>query len=139
MAQWFPRGFLNNNPGNIPHGADSLPGQRIIQTDHAFLQFATASDGIRAVALILRSYKTRGIDRLDSLIAQWSRDRCRDVEPSVAAEASALGGAPSDRIDLDDQATLFGLVKALLRRELGDDYYTDREIAEGVTRAFDLV
>jgi hypothetical protein len=120
MTTEVPRGFLNNNPGNIRHGADGLPGQRIIQTDREHMQFSS------------------GIDRLDGLIAQWRRDRDIDAESDMPALAASLGGAPDDPIDLDDRPTLLALVKALMRRELGDDYYTDREIADGVARAFDL-
>ncbi|MEJ0068826.1 MAG: structural protein [Pseudomonadota bacterium] len=136
--QEFPRGFVNNNPGNIRHGADGLPGQRIIQTDSKLMQFATPTDGIRAMALLLRGYKTSSIDRLDSVIAQWNRDSPRDVAVYIGRVAAALDRAPGDQLDLDDRATLRALVKAMIRHELGDNYYTDGEIAEGVDRAFDL-
>jgi hypothetical protein len=138
MTTELPRGFLNHNPGNIRRGADGLPGQRIIQTDREHMQFSSAGDGIRALTLVLRGYKTRGIDRLDGLIAQWRRDRDIDADSDMPALAAALGGAPDDPIDLDDRPTLLALVKALMRCELGDDYYTEAEIADGVARAFDL-
>jgi hypothetical protein len=137
-VQDFPRGYLNNNPGQIKRGADGLPGQRMLQTDREQLQFATPADGIRAMALTLRSYKTTGIDRLDAVIAHWARDSPVDAAGYAAAVAADIGCARDDRLDLDDQATLVGLVKAMMRRELGADYYDDREIADGVARAFDV-
>ncbi len=134
-----PRGYQNNNPGNIRRGHETagLPGQRLLQTDSDYLQFDTSIDGIRALALLLRGYKTRGITRLEDILKDWSAHSAPAPTGYAAQVAAVLEKPRATPVDLDDRAGLRALVKAVIRLELGGDYYDDDEIAAGVDLAFD--
>ena len=68
------RGWRNNNPGNIRLTGTHWLGMSDKQTDGVFVQFQTATYGIRAMAVILKNYQDRhGIRTLGGVISRCRR------------------------------------------------------------------
>lgn len=128
------RGERNNNPGNIRHvpGVTWL-GQSAIQTDDAFVQFTDPRFGIRAVARILRSYETRGIDTLEDAIDRWAPPNENNSVAYVQAVCTDCGIAADEAISLEDH--LPAVVTAIIRHEEGEVIYTPDQIAQGIALA----
>lgn len=56
MANKFTRGIANNNPANIRHGAHWI-GLAVAQNDSSFCTFKEMIFGVRALLVLLRTYK----------------------------------------------------------------------------------
>ena len=67
-----PRGFRNNNPGNIRHGNEWL-GLSGEQTDVHFDQFQSVEYGIRAMLKILETYRQKyHLHTVEEIISRWA-------------------------------------------------------------------
>ena len=110
------RGIRNNNPGNIKHGSD-WQGLRATQTDETFAQFETMPYGIRALAITLRNYqRLYGINTVRKAIMRWS---ATDQAVYVANVADYLGVERDAVINLSARATMFAMIRAIVRQEVG--------------------
>lgn len=83
----LPRGFRNNNPGNIEDGpfAKSQPGYS--GTDGRFAKFASMDNGTGAMGNLLGSYEKKGINTVNGIINRWAP--ASDGNP-VSAYASTV-------------------------------------------------
>lgn len=69
----LPRGIRNNNPLNIRKSASKWVGKITPGSDAEFEQFDTLEHGIRAAALIIRTYITKyKCNTPEAIIARWA-------------------------------------------------------------------
>lgn len=133
------RGLRNNNPGNIRESANDKTqwvGERATDDDPAFEEFIEASDGIRALAVILRNYqRTRGLKTITQLIHRWAPSNENDTAAYVNAVSKSMGVAPDHPLDLSRKATMAPLVKAIIQHENGTQPYSDEYIDRAIGRA----
>jgi hypothetical protein len=136
----LPRGVRNHNPGNIRESQGDRTrwlGERATDDDPAFEEFQTPEMGFRALALVLLSYRRRGITRLNKILATYAPASENDTDSYVRHVAELLGVAPDDDVDVGNPDTLALLLRAISRHENGvrsdgTDWWTDAQIAEGV-------
>lgn len=130
------RGIRNNNPGNIRWGDNwqglVVPDQR---TDPDFCQFVDAPHGIRAIAVILSSYKGTGIDTIRAAINRWAPPSENDTDAYVNAVASGAGVDADACVDLTSFAVCNGVVRSIIQHENGAQPYTDDTINQGLSLA----
>jgi hypothetical protein len=114
------RGIRNNNPGNIRKGADKWQGLAPDQTDPAFLRFVSMAYGVRAMVKIIRNYSTRyNLNTVGEIINRWAPPTENNTGAYARAVADALRVTTTARIDVDDAATMFSLVRAIIAHENG--------------------
>lgn len=135
MGLAVPRGERNNNPGNIRISSTAWQG-KVIGKDTAFETFATAADGIRAMAKLLRNYQViYGLNTVRRIIGRWAPSSENNTSAYVAAVAAALGVGPDQAIDLANDAVLAALVRAVIQHENGRVIYASGDIAAAVAAA----
>lgn len=127
------RGIRNNNPGNIR--ASSIPWQGKTGNDGVFEIFATASDGIRALARNLKAYQLRhGDQTIADLIKRWAPPNENNTQAYIAAVAAETGIDATANVNLNDQTTLAKITAAIIRHENGQQPYDAGLIADAVAR-----
>lgn len=95
----LPRGFRNNNPGNIEDGtfARSQPGYS--GSDGRFAKFASMDNGTGAMGTLLDSYNKRGLNTVNGIINRWAPSSDGNNVSAYAANVSKqLGIGPDDPI-----------------------------------------
>lgn len=119
--QGAPRGIRNNNPGNIRKGTT---WRGSIGDDGAFVRFENYVYGVRAIARILQTYKTRhGIKSLATLAARWA-PASDGNQPDKYADylATVTGINKTAQIDLADYNTAFLITRGITAMENGAQY-----------------
>lgn len=128
VAEAMPRGFRNNNPGNIRVGAsiwrglaDPVDKTEFQRREASFCVFREPEWGLRALALLLRRYKTEhGLDTPRKIIARWAPASDNNDVASYAAQlALALNIGPDDFVDATADASLIAMMRAIARHENG--------------------
>ena len=82
----IPRGFRNNNPGNIRISDMPWRGKtpRQDNTDGAFEQFTSMAYGVRAMTILLRTYiKRKKLDTIEKIIPVYAPATENDVETYI--------------------------------------------------------
>lgn len=133
-----PRGIRNNNPGNIRKSSEPWRGlaDAKYQIDPAFFTFETPEWGIRALAVILRTYQTKhGLKTIKSIIGRWAPPVENDTGAYAAAVAKAVGVEVDEPIRLDDTDMMRGVVLAIIRHENGKQPYSMDVINHGLLLA----
>jgi hypothetical protein len=115
------RGERNRNPGNIKRNGTAWQG---LELDHSsdddFCVFTDILYGVRALAKTLLSYqRTHGLKTLREIVHYWAETKHVDTTPYVSICAALVGYAPDAEIDLEHQAILTALVRAIIQRENG--------------------
>lgn len=132
------RGIRNNNPGNIRKSSEPWRGLAAAkdQKDPAFFTFETPEWGIRAMAVILRTYQTKyGLRTIRAIIGRWAPSAENDTDAYVDAVAHAVGVAPDEPVDLLLGDTMRGVVLAIIRHENGEQPYSMEAINHGLLLA----
>lgn len=130
-----PRGLRNNNPGNIVRTDRHWQGE-IIGNDARYATFETPEAGIRAMARTLQTYEQRhGLNSVQAIIARWAPASENETGSYIKAVSSALGVKPDQPLNLQDPATMSGLVRSIIKVENGQQPYTDAQIAGGIASA----
>lgn len=133
-----PRNVRNNNPGNIERnsiqwaGLDPNPSG-----EPRFCVFVTPMMGFRALAVLLRTYKSaHGCDTIDKIITRFAPPVENVTDAYIAAVALGTGIDPDAVLDLDDPKVLSSLCKAIATRESGGQWLFDnRDLGAGVDLA----
>lgn len=136
-----PRGIRNNNPGNIDYNKNNAwKGQVGIEDGVAkprFAKFDTPQNGVRALAKLLLTYQKKyKLYTPEQILNRWAPPQENDTGAYAQQVARALGVNSNERINLDDEATLFKLVKAIIKHENGSLPYEDSLIMEGVNAVY---
>lgn len=128
VGEGMPRGFRNNNPGNIRvhdawrglAGADDMTTFQKRERD--FCVFREPEWGLRAVAQLMRTYKHRhGLTTPRAIISRWApASDGNNVEAYSRQIAKALGVQPDDTIDVDTNGTIRTIMRAIATHENGD-------------------
>ena len=115
------RGERNRNPGNIRRNGTAWQGLVLDHpSDDEFCVFTDILFGIRALAKTLLSYqRTHGSKTLRQIVHQWAETRHVDTAPYVSICTARVGCAPDAEIDLEHQAILTALVRAIIQHENG--------------------
>ncbi|MCR4331896.1 MAG: hypothetical protein NUV34_04225 [Sulfuricaulis sp.] len=110
--------------------------------DSRFVVFTSPVWGIRALAKVLLTYSRvypqdtpQDIDTVREIINRWAPPVENNTGAYVAVVCKALGIGPDDEIDVTDETTMQGLVRAIIRHENGRMIYDDDLIADSVQRA----
>lgn len=131
----LPRGIANQNPGNLRITPTKWKGKIVPSRDPEFETFASPEMGIRAMARDLLTGYRRGEDTVEKIIKAWAPPSENDTKAYVRMVAKAMGIRASEKIDVDDYATMSKLVRAIIRHENGDprkygrsEWYPDETI-----------
>jgi hypothetical protein len=122
-----PRGIRNNNPGNIrePVGDKTAwVGERATNDDAEFEEFLTPEHGLRALAIVLRTYQQRhGLRTVRQLITRWAPPNENQTDVYVRFVAERVGVQPDEAVDLTDRKLMIPFMRAIVRKENGVDPY----------------
>jgi len=130
VSEAMARGFRNNNPGNIRVSltsvwrglADPVDMKDFQLREKSFCVFREPEWGLRALAILLRKYKTKyGLDTPRKIISRWAPASDNNDVTSYAQQlAKALGIGPDDYVDANKDADLVKMMRAIARHENGD-------------------
>lgn len=121
-----PRGIRNNNPGNLNfvHQTGAILEPKPLNgTAPRFAKFATANDGLSALADQLLRYNKRGIDTVTGVISMWAPPTENNTKAYIKSVAKSIGVNPDDHLGKFSAGTLSGLMHAIIRFENGQDPY----------------
>lgn len=126
-----PRGIRNNNPGNIEwSAANDWEGQT--GSDGRYAIFSAPVWGIRAMARVLDSYRRRGVDTLETILATWAPASENPTEAYVRAVESI---AQIPRAHIIERGHYPELIAAIIYFENGEQPYSMELIIEAIERA----
>lgn len=115
----LPRGYRNNNPGNIRKSHEAWQGLSPTQTDPEFFQFIDLPHGIRAMAVILRNYqKLYNLRTPMQIISRWAPPSENDTE-AYAKSVAAIAGASVDLPVFLSGSVLLKFIRGIIRQENG--------------------
>jgi hypothetical protein len=117
------RGFRNNNPGNIRKGI-RWQGLSLAQTDPDFCVFVSPQWGLRAIAKILLSYESEGINTIEAAIKRWAPPSDNNpTDAYVETVCNQCSVEATQPIKLSDY--LLPIIKAIVLQENGSQPYRD--------------
>lgn len=123
MKSKQPRGVRNNNPGNIDYKKNNhWKGQLTHDpsVESRFCRFETVEYGIRALILLLRTYRRKyGLTTVSQLIGRWAPKNENNTIVYIQNVANELGVSPTEIIDLDNKTIAINLAKAIVQHENG--------------------
>lgn len=123
----LPRGLRNNNPGNIRYGDFAKKYGATGQDDKGFAVFPTMQAGAAAMAGLLKSYASKGVDTISSIISKWAPSSENDTSAYIAAVAKQTGINPNQHLSGDQYAAV---QNAIATHENGAAY--QRMVGAGV-------
>lgn len=129
-----PRGFRNNNPGNIRHNPANQWKGMTGQDSDGFVQFSDARYGIRAIGKIIDSYKRRGVVMIRHIIEEWA-PRSENETDDYIAHVQLETGWQSYHIPMRETGDYLALIKIMIEHENGEQPYSDDYIKEALAIA----
>ncbi|MBT29833.1 MAG: structural protein [Thalassobius sp.] len=120
----LPRGFRNNNPGNLVITSSDWKGKLPIaqNTDGHFEQFSQLFWGVRAMLIdIVGDIAQDGKDTLNKLIAEYAPSFENNTSAYIDYVSRKTGLKPGEKISLDKK-TLSKLIRAKIEVENGKQY-----------------
>jgi len=133
----LPRGYRNNNPGNIRLSKSLWLGKVNLEqnTDGAFEQFISMEYGLRAMMKLIIKYITKyGDEDIVGIICRYAPAKENDVDSYVDSVVEKTGFSPYDELK-PDKETIICLVKAMCIHENG----LDKISQETFEKAWDMV
>lgn len=117
-----PRGYRNNNPGNIRISGDKFQGEVIPSRDKEFKQFESMAYGYRAIFKILRNYQRNyKLDTIRKMISRWAPESENNTLAYVMTVSSRSGISPDDPVSADNREMMIRIVAAMSFVENGVD------------------
>ncbi|MDB5448622.1 MAG: hypothetical protein JWQ97_3939 [Phenylobacterium sp.] len=113
----LPAGIRRNNPGNLRRWGNA-------PIEGGFANFATAQDGLTAMAKNLIRYGQRGLDTVKAIISTWAPANENDTAAYIRSVSKQLGVGANQALNLGDPATLQKLMHAITLHENGRDPYS---------------
>ncbi|NAW57758.1 structural protein [Vibrio sp. V38_P2S17PM301] len=127
----MPRGIRNKNPGNIEDNGVAWRGRK--GNDGRFIIFDSEVNGIRAIARILNTYRSKyGIDTIESIINRWAPPVENNTGAYIQHVAAQVGIAQNATVS---KVHYPALIKAIIKHENGVQPYSDGVIHEGIAAA----
>lgn len=127
------RAERNNNPGNL-----EFRGQRGATPEDGsgrFAKFGSAEEGVAALARQLQLYGSRGINTIEKIISKYAPPSENNTAAYVNAMVNRLGVASTKELDLNDPATLSGLIQGISKHEAGRSFLSEQQVMTGLTMA----
>lgn len=116
----LPRGYRNNNPGNIRINSDLFQGEIRPSKDKSFKQFETMAYGYRAVFRILSNYyRNYKLDTIRKMISRWAPENENDTDAYIKAVSGYAGIPADDPINLNDREQMTRIVAGMSKVENG--------------------
>lgn len=116
----LPRGYRNNNPGNIRINSDLFQGEIRPSKDNSFKQFETMAYGYRAVFRILSNYyRNYKLDTIRKMIGRWAPENENDTDAYVKAVSGYAGIPADDPININDREQMIRIVAGMSKVENG--------------------
>lgn len=127
-----PRGIRNNNPGNLnfagQSGATKEGGE-----NGRFAVFDSMRDGIAALHRQIKLYVGRGVDTVEKIVNKYApAEDNNNVSAYIKQLTGATGMRPDEKIDTDNQETVFNLIRGIINHENGKGYVSDQDILGGI-------
>lgn len=136
VAYKLTRGIRNNNPGNIRKSKDAWKGlaPAADQTDPEFFRFLRPEDGIRALAVTLKTYQRNyAADTVEEIITRWAPPSENNTGAYIRSVSAKLGKAPTTVLSYP--ADLAPLVAAIIAHENSGYQYPDDTLRAGIALA----
>lgn len=124
------RAERNNNPGNLEFRGQQ--GAAPESGSGRFAKFNSQEEGVAALAKQLQRYGSKGIDTLRSIISKYAPASENDTSAYIGALSKKMGVGYDQKLDLNDQSTLSGLIKGISQHESGKDFLSDNSILTGL-------
>lgn len=117
----LPRGYRNNNPGNIRINSDLFQGEIRPSKDKSFKQFETMAYGYRAVFRILSNYyRNYKLDTIRKMIGRWAPPEDNNHTEAYIKAVSDYAGIPADDpININDREQMIRIVSGMSKVENG--------------------
>ena len=130
----LPRGFRNNNPGNIKdfktnsgRYVNDWIGLADVRNDGMFCRFKTMPDGIRAMIVLVTGYCERGvlssngtpIDTVQEIVERYAPQVENDTDDYADFVRREMGFQPGQRFNHRDYNQVSKLIDAMIRFENG--------------------
>lgn len=125
------RGFRNKNPGNLRpnniHDLSKWPGAIGVDSE-GHLIFARDIDGIRAIVIVLKKYRAKGIRSPHGIVWRWAGKKANviDKQNYVKVMRERLGVYEWSLLNMDSAETLEKITKSIIYFENGKDPYPDK-------------
>ena len=117
-----PRGYRNNNPGNVRINGDKFQGEVIPSQDKEFKQFESMAYGYRAIFKILRNYQINyKLNTIRQMISRWAPENENDTANYISFVSERSGIPADDPIRTDNREMMIRMVAAMSRVENGID------------------
>jgi hypothetical protein len=127
------RGFRNNNPANL-RGDDEWIGKTGVD-DAGFVQFDTPQAGLRAMAINLNNQQKKyGIDTVAGLISKYAPSNENDTMGYIQKVSNDLGVKPNQKIQLNNDKVMLGLMKSMITMENGVQPYQESQLIQAVNQ-----
>ncbi|MGR5077930.1 virion protein [Photobacterium swingsii] len=128
-----PRGIRNNNPLNIEYSSrNNWRGQ--VGTDGRFAIYEDDKWGFRAATRILRSYRKRGVNTIQSIIHTFAPAHENNSDHYANVVSQITGIDKYAKVDARNDVTAAKLLQAMAKMEVGH-LYPMHEVMEGVKLA----
>lgn len=120
----LPRGIRNNNPLNIRKGC-SWKGERPVQSDKQFEEFASIEFGVRAAIKLIRNHIDGSIGHrkpcvnISQLISVWAPPSENNTEAYIKAVERMTGINRYQRIYSNNRDVISRIVQAMAKVETG--------------------
>lgn len=117
-----PRGYRNNNPGNIRINGDKFQGEVIPSQDKEFKQFESMAYGYRAIFKILRNYQVNyKLNTIRQMISRWAPENENDTANYISFVSERSGIPADDPIRTDNREMMIRIVAAMSKVENGQE------------------
>lgn len=128
------RGERNNNPGNLRHG-EPWKGLTDWQPDRDFCTFVDVTWGIRALAMVLLSYRRNGVDTVREIVNRWAPPNENNTAAYIDAVAAQMKVDPDAHLDVTRYDQMAPLVDAIIHHENGRNRYDRSTLDAGLALA----
>lgn len=126
-----PRGYRNNNPGNIRKSSDQYQGE-ISSTDKAFKQFETMAYGYRALFVILNTYISKySLTTIEGIISRYAPPNENDTERYINFVSEKSGIDRKEEINIRNKDVMLRLADAMAWMENGERPTHESDISAG--------
>jgi len=123
-----PKGIRNKNPGNIED--NGTPWRGYMGNDGRFIIFDSPVNGIRAIARILNTYRSKyRINTIEGVINRWAPPVENDTNAYIEHAENALKTPRNKPLGQDQYVDL---IKVIIKHENGVQPYSDEVIHAGI-------
>lgn len=130
------RGIRNNNPGNIRYVESIKWIGQIGQDDKGFAVFSDPQWGIAAILKNLGTYQRKhDCGTVQKIIERWAPPHENATTSYVDFVAASLGVDSDQRIDVSNEDVARNLVKSIIRRENGEQPYSEELLTKSMMLA----